>query len=186
MTEKKVGWIGREPVTVEIEIKQERKGRELSICGNVYYSNGRGPHSCGQNIEDVESVDRFANGWSRELVAELVAIWRRWHLNGMQAGCQHQRALGWKSCRGHYDPDGLETCTDPIKPATREAVAQAAREARRDGAGLVKGPGEHYYCGQDKVNKPCPECGYEYGSAWLHEPLPPEVFEFVRHVNSLS
>lgn len=27
--------------------------------------------------------------------------------------------------------------------------------------------------------KPCPECGYEYGSAWLFEPLPADVVEFI-------
>jgi len=30
------------------------------------------------------------------------------------------------------------------------------------------------------LNKPCPECGYKYGSAWLFEPLPQEVIDFVK------
>lgn len=27
--------------------------------------------------------------------------------------------------------------------------------------------------------KPCPTCGHKYGSAWLKEPLPPEVISFI-------
>ncbi len=35
-------------------------------------------------------------------------------------------------------------------------------------------------CGQpDALNQPCPTCGYKYGSAWLFEPVPAEVVEFL-------
>lgn len=33
---------------------------------------------------------------------------------------------------------------------------------------------------QDDIGKPCPECGYRYGSAWLFEPLPAEVETWAR------
>lgn len=30
------------------------------------------------------------------------------------------------------------------------------------------------------LTRPCPECGYKYGSAWLHEDVPPEVLEWLQ------
>lgn len=37
-------------------------------------------------------------------------------------------------------------------------------------------PSEHP---QGLLAKPCPECGYKYGSAWLYEPLPQDVIDWV-------
>ena len=30
------------------------------------------------------------------------------------------------------------------------------------------------------LSKPCPTCGYPYGSAWLYDPLPPDVIEWAK------
>jgi hypothetical protein len=37
----------------------------------------------------------FAEGWNAEKWLDLLDIWKRWHLNDMQAACKHQRKLGW-------------------------------------------------------------------------------------------
>ncbi|KKK83807.1 hypothetical protein LCGC14_2789720, partial [marine sediment metagenome] len=29
------------------------------------------------------------------------------------------------------------------------------------------------------LSYPCPVCGYKYGSAWLYEPLPQDVIDFL-------
>lgn len=44
----------------------------------------------------------FQEGWNREKWLKLLDIWHRWHLNDMRAGCEHQRAMGWK-CNDHHD-----------------------------------------------------------------------------------
>ncbi len=38
---------------------------------------------------------KFAEGWDKEKWLDLLDIWKRWHLNDMQAACKHQRKLGW-------------------------------------------------------------------------------------------
>lgn len=38
----------------------------------------------------------------------FLAIWQRWHLNDMHAGCEHQRALGWE--KDGYDKHPSEPC----------------------------------------------------------------------------
>lgn len=88
----------RNRVTVEIELRGTLKGAreltsygrlpedlELSICGNIWNSRGSDIISGGQNydslLEDAPSP----------LMHEIVGVWKRWHLNGMNAGCEHQR-----------------------------------------------------------------------------------------------
>lgn len=39
---------------------------------------------------------------------------------------------------------------------------------------------------QTSVGKPCPECGYRYGSAWLFEEVPADVLEFLRGLPDAS
>ena len=54
-------------------------------------ANGNCLGSAGQ-INPVE-VDHYAEGWSLQLLTEFNEIWSRWHLNNMEASCEHQRDL---------------------------------------------------------------------------------------------
>jgi hypothetical protein len=56
----------------------------------------------GDNLTKPEDIN-FAPHWDKEKWFSLLAIWKRWHLNDMRAGCEHQRALGWKY-DDHHDP----------------------------------------------------------------------------------
>ena len=58
----------------------------------------------------------------------FMAIWKRWHLNDMRDGCEHQRELGW-------------------------TIAN--------------------------LSQPCPTCDYKGGTAWLFEPVPANVIEYL-------
>lgn len=37
----------------------------------------------------------FNKGWDKEKWLDLLDAWAKWHLNSMNAGCEHQRDLGW-------------------------------------------------------------------------------------------
>ena len=56
-------------------------------------------HGGGQCVEEIAK-------WFPE-----VAPYLKYHLNDMNAACEHQEALGWHSCQG-YHKDG-ETCPEP-------------------------------------------------------------------------
>lgn len=177
----KVGGIGNVFCGIKLT-----KGR-LSISGvegPLKSGNCRG--GCGQigmSMDDAYlSAMQYAPGWDRGKADKFLEVWRKWHLNDMQAGCEHQRAAGWRACRGHYDPRGMETCVTPIEPADTESITKAVTEARQTGVGLVRGPGQHYYCSEDKCGKPCEVCGYRYGSAWLRAEIPIDVIEFLNEL----
>lgn len=130
--------------------KIEYKAGRLSISGAIGpMSNGDCRGSCGQwNMSFKECDERGhwtvadvtpAPGWTAGKILDFLNIWDKWHLNDMQAGCEHQRrretkTAGWVRFDEH--PRGL-------------------------------------------LSKPCPVCGYKYGSAWNREAVPEDVLQFL-------
>jgi hypothetical protein len=49
--------------------------------------------SAGQML-DRYTVVKPAPGWTLDDIASLLAIWRQWHLNDMQAACAHMDVAG--------------------------------------------------------------------------------------------
>jgi hypothetical protein len=203
-------------VRVDIEIRPGEKGPELSIMGDTYYPGARDIESGGQILDEVRLLldtpgATFAR--PRADIARLLEIWDRWHLNGMRAGCEHQRAswdtsapivlvtykqrsevltLANKVQRDAekrladgktvtYLSDELRLVNLPYKitrgveekPPSDFEYAEEKREQKT--AGWVT-PDEHP---AGLLGKPCPVCGYKYGSAWLYEPLPADVVKFL-------
>lgn len=166
-----------------------RSGRGVRVFVKVDYRDGRlsftgveGPTrsgnavgSCGQI--DLTAIDRLEKGWTQEMLRQLIAVWKRWHLNDMRAGCEHQRAEKWD-----------ELPIDPSKPLSSYGVhapgespswnmlvwlpyiADPLKAARAKIKGRPNG----------LLGKPCPACGYAYGSAWLREDVPDEVLEWLK------
>lgn len=73
-------------VTVDVELKDGT----LSICGNVWNHLKSDTYLGGQCLDDLQKLLPHD-----KKLARIVAIWDRWHLNHMRAGCQHQREAGW-------------------------------------------------------------------------------------------
>lgn len=106
----KVGERFYRPVFCEINIEEGK----LSITGVV------GPHRGGNCYGGCGQIDmefkhrhekdddkrtyhlvapeelRFNAGWNREKWYDFLDIWKKWHLNDMQAGCEHQR-VNWET-----------------------------------------------------------------------------------------
>lgn len=90
---------GKRRVSVYCEITY--KDRNLAISGvEGPYPSGNCAGGTGQidmhmDDEYIEGLN-LAPGWTIGKVERFVAVWREWHLNDLQAACEHQRALGWK------------------------------------------------------------------------------------------
>jgi len=77
----------------DLFVKAEYKDGQLSITGVIGpLQNGNARGGCGQIDMEEWAFTSYAPGWDAETVAELRRVWSRWHLNDMQAGCEHQRA----------------------------------------------------------------------------------------------
>lgn len=83
-------------------------------------------------------------------VSRIIDIWKKYHLNDMHPECEHQRELGW--------------CEEEIKPiSVSDSRMRGHVNFKEDERGLL--------C------KPCPVCGYEYGTKWLYMPIPEEIIK---------
>lgn len=142
-------------------------GAHLSITGvEGPKRNGNASGGCGQiGATLVDNVDTYATGWSTELATKFASVWAAWHLNDMRAGCEHQRAAGWD-----------EKPIDPAKPTFTYGKHFAGQ--RYDSWNLLGWVPESEHQ-EGLMGRPCPECGYRYGTAWLAEEVPGEILEFL-------
>lgn len=87
----------RSRAVADVEI---RESGALSICATV--SDTAGGYMGGQCLDklEAEAARIAAEPGGRRIMpaadlAALVSIWRRWHLNDMRAGCEHQTGPDW-------------------------------------------------------------------------------------------
>lgn len=148
-------------VEVEVEIRETRKGPELSIQGTIWNPNRSDAVSGGQNLEEIaQALPDSA------LAQRIHKVWKTWHLNSMRAGCEHQRAEEWNKLP-----------IDPSKPLSSYGK-HFPTQLHESWNMLIWVRPEEYKGGL--LTAPCPTCGYRYGTEWLHEPLPLEIIEEVQ------
>ena len=110
MAKHKIGTVDKQGVFVRIRYP-DPLGKEglprltisADICRSGHVVAG------GQSLDTVREVTTHgtpSKDWPRKRILKLLSIWERWHLNDMQAGCEHQRTLGWTS----YDEHPSEPC----------------------------------------------------------------------------
>lgn len=80
-------------VTIELHTKRNPShGPELSICGVIGPKrNGDATGSAGQCVDQLLELNSLSTGWTPAMVHRLHEIWKRWHLNGMNAGTVAQQ-----------------------------------------------------------------------------------------------
>lgn len=129
----KIGTADGEAVYVNVGIEERDGKRELHITADIY----RDGHDVGggQSLDTVRRVAEHGTvtpEWPRKRILKLLSIWERWHLNGMRAGCEHQRELGWTSYNKHPSEPcptcgykyGTSWLYEPLPPEVEEFVAE--------------------------------------------------------------
>jgi hypothetical protein len=143
--------------------------KKLSISGVIGpKANGNSSGGCGQiNMEFAhkkpEDNDKrythlitpndfeFAPEWNTDKWFTFLDYWKEYHLNDMQPGCEHQRKENWGKTE--------ITLSNGDKKLSRWVY-----------------PKEHI---AGHLMKPCPVCGYKYGSQWLTKDVPQEVIDWL-------
>jgi hypothetical protein len=151
---------------IDIEVSGDPK--HLAISGSIY-EPGR-PHTdrffqSGGQIYDT-LLQEFPDN---PKVHRLVDLWKRWHLNDMRPGCEHQRAAGW-------DKEPI----DPTKPLDTYGLFPPNTQTSWNMKGWLPASLGGY------LSAPCPVCGYKYGTAWIHEPLPDDVVDELLNLRDLE
>jgi hypothetical protein len=106
----------------------------------------------GQIVDRLQNIKICHKGWRKKgNLTVLREYWRIWHLNYMNPGCEHQ--VLWDTEKELVMPDGRTV---------------KAGWARFD---------EHE---EGLLGKPCPVCGYKYGTEWKKREVPDHVLEWLR------
>lgn len=128
------------PVELEVTLKQnEKKQWCFSASGNIWNTSHTDLLMGGQCIDDI--YKEFANQIENpSLYKKIMKLWEKWHLNDLNAGCEHQRALKWDQIK-----------LDNKKPLTQDNMATWTYK-KDNPRGLLA--------------EPCPKCGYKYGTEW--------------------
>ena len=197
-----------------VEIEWEIKDGVFSMSGTIWNPKHTDCYSGGQNIDEIAEL--FANDAK---VQRMHAIWKRWHLNDLRAGCEHQRAMGWgkdtlvlvtfklqqdvfrkqsmlkeRAFEELLEGKSVQLTSDEIHilklpyEVVGPGEAGAPYEMWRDATisdGYVASETEHKSASWVRPTehpdgvlcKPCPTCGYKFGSKWIREELPDEVVE---------
>ena len=149
-----------------IEIKL--KDGNLSLSGVIGpLRNGDCKGSCGQISEHLKEITSFFDSWDTDKVKKLYDIWEEWHLNDLQAGCEHQRSEKWENIR--INPEELPNS-----------------HANMDEKGILASwvyPKDHP---SGLLTKPCPICGYKYGTAWLKKEVPEDVLMWLNKLEETN
>ena len=193
------------------ELTETEKGPEFSAQAEVWNSTGSDIIMGGQCVDDVAAM--FPGNAKAQRICE---VWKRWHLNGMKAGCEHQRAEHWGDEELDIITYKLNSEGYRLRKEALEEASKAARERRIANltpAGIIL-IGDDWYkslysapdadsplsglydvakCEKKRSGwvrqeehpkgvlcKPCPVCGYEYGSSWLHESIPADIIAEIK------
>lgn len=132
----------------------------LTSSGNFSasaYTHGSAGQYLDEVLEDCPNID---------FIKELHPIWKRWHLNELRAGCEHQREMKWDECP-----------IDPSKPLGHYGKHFEGQKMETSNMLIWIKPEEHP---EGLLTKPCPECGYRYGTEWKKEEIPQEIQDKIR------
>lgn len=198
-------------VEVTIELKDTNDGPEFTASGNIWNARHTDIYSGGQNLD---TIARFVKG---PTFKKIYRLWTLYHLNGMHAECEHQRALCWRELAGEeitsYAFDMNDETRAKVKAAKARAIdclkagetftptpeetrlvnlperlELAIDELSDDDAAMYR-PGKFLsgwahekrerrgwvqYEKDDRglLGRPCPVCGYKYGSGWRYMEIP--------------
>ena len=207
--------IARNPVTVEMEYKEDGNKKRFSVSANVWNNH----HS--DILAGGQCLDEIAPYINNPVFSEIFRLWKLYHLNDMHPECEHQAAEGWREKAGEkvtlYHWRMTRETSQKQKDAEKEAIkALKAGETftptkeqsffsslpysltthtenlPENMAGLYepkkplfagdKGHTEVKLLGWLKETehpngllcRPCPVCGYKYGTSWNYFPIPEE------------
>lgn len=99
------GWLVSEGQTdrlvkrrIYLEIKYEDK--KLSISGTIGENKYGYAYTCGQIYDTidprkVENTIEYTSDWNKDYLVGLINIWQKYHLNDLNANCEHQDYMEW-------------------------------------------------------------------------------------------
>lgn len=186
-------------ITLELELRGKNGKFEFSCCGNLW--NNR--HS--DILQGGQCVDSLWDDYSeqikdKKLYFEIMELWKKYHLNGMNADCKHRineklakKQLKITKMRWTEEGKKLSKIRDFgiqfIKTENIDLVPSALYELdtysfRPEAVETTTAGWIHCtpLTPSGVLAKPCPKCGYEYGTSWNYRPIPKKALTRIRQL----
>ena len=155
-----------------VNVNYDYVTKKLSLSGVIKPKSNGDADCCGQIHDHLG--DAFDGDLEQEEVRQLVEIWEEWHLNDLNAGCEHQRADKWHEKLISLDCDkwnGDSATRGNFNMKDGKAMAIWVNHAEHpDGL----------------LSAPCPECNYRYGTKWLFRAVPDSVIKWLEKLPESS
>lgn len=84
-------YLTRQPSYRTTDHKVVTRPLDFSMSGAVWNLKGDDCLTCGQIVSDLRDITKFERGITGPQMIVLIGLWKQFHLNGMEAGCEHQR-----------------------------------------------------------------------------------------------
>lgn len=144
----KIAYTGKtksESVEVTIRYEKKEKGYVFSATGDIWNCNHSDIYCGGQCLDTIaEYVDN-------PVFKEIHELWKLYHLNDMHAECVHQAELGWRELAMRY-----VAVNDKFGKVKNELLGWLRESEHPEGL----------------LCRPCPVCGYKYGTSWNFFEIP--------------
>lgn len=152
------------PVSIELELYQNEQDEYCLVgVGYVWKSNKSDIVTCGQILDTLTPFYP-----QNELFKQIYSIWKEYHLNDMQAGCEHQRE--------NWDLKSDIIYND--KSFFAGHVYYGEERFHSYSNNLIEHP-------KGLLKKPCEVCGYKYGTEWKHKRIPDEIVKQIKEIITL-
>lgn len=166
-------------VEIKINLKiEDDKQIVFTATGNVWNASHTDVIQGGQCIDSV--WNEYRNQLQdKALYYRIMDLWEKWHLNDLNAGCEHQRAEKWEDKR--INPKDLPKCRS--NRDERGICASWVYPLEAKGRSFVSDDDIH---ADGLLTKPCPKCGYKYGSEWKYRAIEPKDLREIMQLLDVS
>ena len=187
-------------ITVELNLKETEKGLEFTASANVWNSKHTDIIMGGQCLDSLEQYLKYNKKFKT-----ILEMWRKYHLNGMHAWCEHEHEENpsekVKLYKLRYNEEGerlsrirdlgifkqfIEVTEEGMKNVPMALYELQAYKSLGETGIEEKSRGwinfDEVLSPDGLIGKPCKVCGAKYGCSWYFHAIPENDLEDIKEL----
>lgn len=187
-------------ITVELNLKETEKGLEFTASANVWNSKHTDIIMGGQCLDSLEQYLKY-----NKTFKTILEMWRKYHLNGMHAWCEHEHEENpsekVKVYKLRYNEEGkrlsnirdlgifkqyIEVTEEGMKNVPMALYELQAYKSLGETGIEEKTRGwidyDEILSPEGLIHKPCKVCGAKYGCSWYFHAIPENDLEVIKEL----
>ena len=187
-------------ITVELNLKETEKGLEFTASANVWNSKHTDIIMGGQCLDSLEQYLKYNKKFKT-----ILEMWRKYHLNGMHAWCEHEHEENpsekVKVYKLRYNEEGerlskirdlgifkefIEVTEQGLKNIPSALYELRTSKVFNETGIEEKARGwvdyDEVLSPEGLIRKPCKVCGAKYGCSWYFHAIPENDLEVIKEL----